>query len=133
MKNTIGIVGGMGPLATCDLFRKIIDVTEAGSDQEHVRVVIDSNTEIPDRTAAILAGGKDPVPELRKSASYLVSIGADLLIMPCNTAHYFYDQVAPAVEVPFSKVFSNQSVSVVVPVTVTMDLSASSATSCSLR
>ena len=101
MKNTIGIVGGMGPLATCDLFRKIIDVTEAGSDQEHVRVVIDSNTEIPDRTAAILAGGKDPVPELRKSASYLVSIGADLLIMPCNTAHYFYDQVAPAVEVPF--------------------------------
>ena len=101
MKNTIGIVGGMGPLATCDLFRKIIEVTEAGSDQEHVRVVIDSNTEIPDRTAAILAGGKDPVPELRKSASHLVSIGADLLIMPCNTAHYFYDQVAPTVEVPF--------------------------------
>ena len=101
MKNTIGIVGGMGPLATCDLFRKIIEVTEAGSDQEHVRVVIDSNTEIPDRTAAILAGGKDPVPELRKSASHLVSIGADLLIMPCNTAHYFYDQVAPTVGVPF--------------------------------
>lgn len=101
MKKTIGIIGGMGPLATCDLFRKIIDVTDAATDQENVRVVIDSNTEIPDRTAAILAGGADPVPELVRSAGYLQSIGADVLIMPCNTAHYFYDQVAPTVSIPF--------------------------------
>ena len=53
MKNTIGIVGGMGPLATCDLFRKIIEVTEAGSDQEHVRVVIDSNDYHVARAAAM--------------------------------------------------------------------------------
>lgn len=101
MKKTIGIIGGMGPLATCDLFHKIIEVTDAASDQEHVHVVIDSNTLIPDRTAAILAGGEDPVPQLSASAKKLESIGADVLIMPCNTAHYFYDQVAPCVEIPF--------------------------------
>ena len=56
MKKTIGILGGMGPLATADLFRKIIDNTQAGCDQDHLRVVIDSNTNIPDRTAAILSG-----------------------------------------------------------------------------
>ena len=101
MKKTIGIVGGMGPLATCDLFRKIITVTDAASDQEHVRVCIDSNTEIPDRTAAILHHGKDPVPEMVKSAKYLEAMGADVLIMPCNTAHFFYDRVASCVNVPF--------------------------------
>lgn len=101
MNKTIGIVGGMGPLATCDLFRKIIDVTEAGRDQDHVRVAIDSNTEIADRTAAILHGGADPVPEMVKSARRLRDMGADVLIMPCNTAHYFYPQVSASVDVPF--------------------------------
>ena len=99
-KKTIGILGGMGPLATADLFRKLTLHTDAASDQEHPRVVIDSNTDIPDRTAALLHGGADPVPELTKSAKRLVSIGADVLIMPCNTAHGFYDAVAAAVDVP---------------------------------
>lgn len=100
MKKTIGIIGGMGPLATCDLFRKIIDVTDAKIDQEHVRVCIDSNTEIPDRTEAIIKGGKDPVPEMVSSAKRLESIGADLLIMPCNTAHFFYSDIVEAVDIP---------------------------------
>lgn len=101
MKKTIGIIGGMGPLATCDLFRKIIEITDACKDQDHVRVCIDSNTEIPDRTAAILHGGADPVPELIKSALRLQGMGADVLIMPCNTAHYFYHQVSRFAEVPY--------------------------------
>ena len=101
MEKTIGIVGGMGPLATCDLFHKIIDVTEAVSDQEHARVCIDSNTEIPDRTKAILEGGTDPLPQMIKSARLLEQMGADVLIMPCNTAHYFYERVSQAVKVPF--------------------------------
>ena len=101
MKKTIGIIGGMGPLATSDLFRKIVEVTDAACDQEHVRVCIDNNTEIPDRTAAILKGGKDPVPEMVKSAVRLQAMGADVLIMPCNTAHYFYGRVIPVVEIPF--------------------------------
>lgn len=93
MKKTIGILGGMGPLATCDLFRKIVEIEEALCDQDHVRVIVDSNTNIPDRTAAILRGGADPLPELCKSAELLQEAGAEVLIMPCNTAHYFYDAI----------------------------------------
>ena len=101
MKKTIGIVGGMGPLATCDLFKKIVEITDAACGQDHVRVCIDSNTEISDRTAAILSGGKNPVPEMVKSAVRLQGMGADVLIMPCNTAHYFYNQIVPFVDTPF--------------------------------
>lgn len=100
MKKTIGIIGGMGPLATADLFEKIILHTRASCDQDHLRVLIDSNTRIPDRTAAILSGGADPVPELTASAQGLAAQGAGLLIMPCNTAHYFYDQVQSSVQIP---------------------------------
>lgn len=97
---TVGIIGGMGPAATYDLGNKIIANTQAGSDQEHIHVIVDCNTNIPDRTAAILGGGSDPVPEMIRSACRLEKMGAELLIMPCNTAHYFYDQIAAAVSVP---------------------------------
>lgn len=99
-KKVIGIIGGMGPLATADLFSKIINHTKASCDQAHLRVCIDSNTNIPDRTAALLHGGDDPTEELVKSAKRLESIGAEVLIMPCNTAHNFYDPIAKNVEIP---------------------------------
>ena len=99
-KKTIGILGGMGPLATADLFQNIVLHTDAKSDQEHPRVCVDSNTNIADRTAALLRGGADPVPEMVASAKRLERIGADFLIMPCNTAHGFYDQIAAAVDIP---------------------------------
>lgn len=99
-KKTIGILGGMGPLATADLFEKIILHTRAERDQDHLRVLIDSNTGIPDRTAALLHGGEDPAPELAASARGLARQGAELLLMPCNTAHCFYDAVQAAVPVP---------------------------------
>jgi len=99
-KKVIGILGGMGPLATADLFQKIILHTKASCDQEHLRVCIDSNTNIADRTAALLHGGADPAPEMIKSAQRLASIGADVLIMPCNTAHNYYDAVKGSVSIP---------------------------------
>ena len=99
-KKVIGILGGMGPLATADLFQKITLHTAAVCDQEHPRVCIDSNTNIADRTAALLHGGADPVPEMVKSAKRLESIGADFLIMPCNTAHNYYEQIGAAVDIP---------------------------------
>lgn len=101
MNPVIGIIGGMGPLATCDLMSKIIHFTDAKTDQEHIRICVDSNTNIPDRTEAILHHGKNPVPELVKSALRLEEMGAQLLIMSCNTAHYFYDEVVPYLDVPF--------------------------------
>ncbi|MGM9615064.1 MAG: aspartate/glutamate racemase family protein [Oscillospiraceae bacterium] len=100
MKKTLGIVGGMGPAATCDLMQKIIALTAASCDQEHLHMISDVNTDIPDRTAAILHGGADPVPELVRSGRRLEAAGAEFLILPCNTAHYFYDRLAENVTIP---------------------------------
>lgn len=100
MLKTIGILGGMGPLATCDLMEKIIRRTDAAKDQEHIHIYVDCNTNIADRTAAILHGGADPLPEMVKSAVRLQSMGADALLLPCNTAHYFYGKLQPYVDIP---------------------------------
>ena len=101
MKKTIGILGGMGPLATADLFRKIVTMTKAGCDNDHIRIYIDDNASIPDRTAAILSGGKDPTPIMADSLKKLEGCGADCIIMPCNTAHYFLPRLQAMTEVPF--------------------------------
>lgn len=90
-KKIVGVIGGMGPMATCDLFEKIITYTDALNDQEHVHLIIDNNTEIPDRSAHILGGGNDPVPEMKKVIKKLIHDGAEVLAMPCNTAHYYYN------------------------------------------
>ena len=90
---TIGIIGGMGPLATMDLFRKIVELTDSENDQGHPRVLIDSNTNTPDRTPAILCGGADPLPEMVRAALLLERGGADVLVMGCNTAHFFYPKM----------------------------------------
>ncbi len=99
-KKTIGIIGGMGPLATADLFRKIVLNTKATTDQEHIKILIDNNTDIPDRTEAIINNGKNPVPQLTKSALVLWAMGAQILVMPCNTAHYFRSEVQKNVDIP---------------------------------
>ena len=101
MNKTLGILGGMGPLATADLFKKIIMLTEAECDQDHIHVIIDSNTQIPDRTAFLAATGKDPTAYLIESAQMLEKAGAECLIMPCNTAHYFYDEIIKNINIPF--------------------------------
>ena len=77
MKKSIGILGGMGPMATVDIFKKVVANTQADSDNAHIRIYIDNNSQIPDRTAAILAGGADPVPAMAESAKKLEACGAD--------------------------------------------------------
>lgn len=101
MKKTIGILGGMGPMATADLFQKITAFTDAAGDNDHIRVYIDSNASIPDRTAAILNGGEDPVPAMADSLAKLERCGADCVIMPCNTAHYFLPRLEALTKLPF--------------------------------
>ena len=101
MKKTIGILGGMGPLATADLYRKIVTLTKSDSDNGHIRVYIDSNTAIQDRTAAILYGGEDPFPEMLSALRNLEKCGADCIIMPCNTAHYFLPRLQEQTSAPF--------------------------------
>jgi aspartate racemase len=100
MLKRIGILGGMGPLATADLFRKIIIHTKASSDNEHIPILIDNNTEIPDRTAAILGKGASPVKEMLRSAMRLECMGADFLVIPCNTAHFFLPDIRAMVRIP---------------------------------
>jgi len=87
----IGILGGMGPEATIDLFYKIIKFTPAKKDQDHLRIIIDNNPKIPDRTAAILGKGEDPIPALRETAKNLEKAGADFIIIPCNNYWLYRD------------------------------------------
>lgn len=99
-KKAIGIIGGMGPAATVDLFKKIVENTDAANDAGHVRVYMDCYPTIPDRTKAILGEGESPVPYLAESAEKLAAIGADFLIMPCNTSHYFYKELSQKSPIP---------------------------------
>ena len=101
MRKIIGILGGMGPLATVDLFDRIVKLTPAKSDSEHLRILIDCNPAIPDRTEYIVSGAENPAPALIATAQNLEKAGADFLIMPCNTAHYFYDEICRHVAIPF--------------------------------
>jgi len=97
---TIGILGGMGPLATADLYKKITINTKADSDQQQLHIIIDSNTAIPDRSKCILTECGSPIPEMTHSIKRLEAAGADFLIMPCNTAHYFYRDLLKISEIP---------------------------------
>lgn len=96
----IGILGGMGPEATADLFKRMIRATPAEKDQDHLRVIIDSNPKIPDRTAAIIGGGPSPLPGMTRTAKNLEKAGADLIVIPCNTAHYYYEELKRSVGIP---------------------------------
>lgn len=99
-QKVIGVLGGLGPWATLDLFEKILRLTPAQTDQEHLRILIDNNPKIPDRSPAILGDGADPTPELIATAQNLERAGADFIVIPCNTAHFFYDRIAAAVSIP---------------------------------
>ncbi len=99
-EKVIGVLGGLGPWATVDLFEKILRLTPASRDQEHLRIIIDNNPKIPDRSPAILDGGEDPTPALIATARNLEAAGADFLVIPCNTAHAFYDAITRAVRIP---------------------------------
>lgn len=93
----LGVLGGMGPLATTDFMKKVIQHTGARRDQHHIPMVVFSDPGVPDRTEAICGGGPDPWPLLLQGARKLASAGVDLVAMPCNTAHHWFDRLAAAV------------------------------------
>lgn len=99
-EKVVGILGGMGPAATLDLLAKILRHTPAQRDQDHLRVLVDMNPKVPDRTAALLGGGEDPGPVLVEMAQGLERAGARVLAIPCNTAHCWHDRIQAAVGVP---------------------------------
>ena len=97
---TVGIIGGMGPLAAAEFFRRLILATPASCDQEHLHILVDNDPSVPDRIAAILRDGPDPGPRMIAMAVRLEAAGAEVLAMPCNTGHVFLERIRDAVSVP---------------------------------
>jgi aspartate racemase len=104
-QKVIGILGGMGPEATLDCFGKIIKNTPAEKDQDHLRVLIDSNPAVPDRTSAITGGGESPVPVIAAGCRSLERAGADFIIMPCVSAHFFLTEIQEKSNLPILSIF----------------------------
>ncbi|MBS3819141.1 amino acid racemase [bacterium] len=101
MSQTIGILGGMGPEATVCMYESIIKNTRVKKDQDHIPVIILSNPKVPPRTEAIFNKAPDPTPILVKGAKTLEQAGADFIIMPCITAHFFLSRITSQIHVPF--------------------------------
>jgi aspartate racemase len=99
-QKTVGVLGGMGPEATVDFMAKVIALTDASCDQDHVRMLVDHNPHVPNRQDAILHGGEDPGPVLADMAADLEASGADFLVIPCNTAYVFEDAILAATRIP---------------------------------
>lgn len=97
----VGVIGGMGPEATVDLMRRVIEATPAKDDIDHIRMIVDNNPKIPSRMKALIdGGGEDPAPVLAAMARGLETAGADVLVIPCNTAHHYLPAIRAAVHVP---------------------------------
>ena len=97
---TVGVLGGMGPAATLDFFARVLALTDAKSDQDHIRLIIDNNPQVPNRNDAIVGTGPSPAPTLVSMAQGLERAGAELLVMPCNAAHAFLADVKRATRLP---------------------------------
>lgn len=97
----LGVLGGMGPAASAEFLRQLAAFCPASCDQEHPIVYMIADCDIPDRTAAIFGQGPSPLPRLQADLERLAALGADLLAVPCNTAHYFIDQFLEQLPIPF--------------------------------
>ncbi|TYB30237.1 MAG: amino acid racemase [Candidatus Mcinerneyibacterium aminivorans] len=89
----LGIIGGMGSIASSDFLKELMEESPAQNDQEYIEVLLHNNSKIPDRTEAILHNGESPVIELKRSANILENAGADYILFECITAHHFAEEV----------------------------------------
>ena len=96
----IGVVGGVGPAATVDFMNKIVRNTHARRDQDHVKLVVEQNPQIPDRTEYLIGDGADPTIALYSTCKKLEADDADLIAIPCNTAHAFVERIQPHLSIP---------------------------------
>lgn len=101
LDNAVGVIGGVGPMATVYFCELVLSMTYAERDQDHANMIILNHAGIPDRTAFICgAGGDSPLPYMIADAKSLEDVGARFIVIPCNTAHYFFDEVAASVSIP---------------------------------
>jgi len=103
---TVGVIGGMGPAATLDFLAKLFTATPAADDTHHLHVITDNNPRRADRNAAMRADGPSPAPSLIATARFLAAAGAEVLVMPCNAAHAWADEVVAATPVPFVSIIA---------------------------
>ncbi len=97
----VGVIGGMGPDATVDFMARVLALTPASGDHDHIRMLVDQDPKIPNRQRAILGSGESPGPRLAAIASRLEACDCDFLVMPCNTAHLFLGHILEATRIPF--------------------------------
>lgn len=97
---TLGVLGGMGPAASVAFLQCLINATPAARDQEHIPVIMSSIPQVPDRTQALLGIGPSPLPMLLDGIARLEAAGADIFVMPCNTAHVWFNEVKAATSLP---------------------------------
>lgn len=98
---TVGVIGGLGPYATLDFFERVLRRTRTYKEEDHLRLLIDNNTKIPDRNAFGRGEGPSPAPALAASARGLQDAGAEFVVMACNTAHAWEADIRAALTVPF--------------------------------
>lgn len=97
----LGVIGGLGPMATAYFMELVTDMTDAATDQEHLRMLIYSAPSIPDRTRYILDNtSENPLPEMLRIGNVLANQGAERIAIPCVTAHYFFEQLESGIGVP---------------------------------
>lgn len=96
----LGVLGGMGPMATVDFMRKLVEATPASRDQDHPGALVLQASDIPDRTRAILAGGPDPLPAMVAGLRRLEAAGATRIAIPCNTAHHWHGALQARTALP---------------------------------
>lgn len=89
----LGVIGGMGPLATADFLAKLALATPADTDQDHIPVLVVGDCATPDRSAAIAGLGPSPLPCLQAGVDFLSDQGVELIAMPCNSAHAWYGEL----------------------------------------
>ena len=90
---TLGIIGGMGPLSTAELFYDIVRFTKADGDSAHLPILIDNDPSVPDRTKAIVTGSNKPAEHISRNIQKLAAQGAEIFIVCCNTSHYFFNEM----------------------------------------
>ncbi|QFU00342.1 Aspartate racemase [Halomonas sp. THAF5a] len=96
----LGVLGGVGPAATVDFMRKVVGLTEAERDQDHLKMVVEQNPQIPDRTANLIGNGEDPSIPMLATCQRLEADGAHAIAIPCNTAHAFVARIQPYIGIP---------------------------------
>ncbi|EEA00752.1 aspartate racemase [Burkholderia sp. H160] len=96
----VGVVGGVGPAATVDFLNKVVRHTPASRDQDHIKLLVEQNPQIPDRTGNLISEGVDPTVSLYATCKKLEDGGADIIAIPCNTAHAFVDRIQPYLGIP---------------------------------